>query len=82
MKFLVNEKTGKVPFIMVAGADHVSSEMPLEEAEKLYAGGTKRASNRFPGYPVCVDSKYFLAGACTPVEKEAPKPKRKRKKDA
>lgn len=60
MKF--TNHNGKVPYIMVAGADHVSGEMPLDTAEKIYKEGTKRASNRFPGYPVCVDNKYFFAG--------------------
>lgn len=46
MTFVNNN--GKVPYIMVAGADHVSGEMPLEAAEKIYSEGTKRASNRFP----------------------------------
>ena len=54
MTFVNNN--GKVPYIMVAGADHVTGEMPLETAEKIYNEGTKRASNRFPGYPVCVDN--------------------------
>lgn len=31
MTFVNNN--GKVPYIMVAGADHVSGEMPLEAAE-------------------------------------------------
>ena len=59
MTFVNNN--GKVPYIMVTGADHVSGEMPLEAAEQIYNQGEKRASNRFPGYPVCVDSKYFFA---------------------
>ena len=47
MTFVNNN--GKVPYIMVAGADHVSGEMPLEAAEQIYNQGEKRASNRFPG---------------------------------
>jgi len=30
-------------------------------AKKLYETGERRASNRFPGYPVCVNGKYYLA---------------------
>lgn len=60
MQFTIND--GKVPYIMVAGSDHVSGEMPLADAERIYAEGVKRASNRFTGYPVCVDNKYFFAG--------------------
>jgi hypothetical protein len=60
MKFTVNN--GKVPYIMVAGQDHVTGEMLLENVQKLMDTGTKRASNRFTGYPICVDNKYFFAG--------------------
>lgn len=59
MKLIVNN--GKVSYIMVAGSDFVTSEMSEEAANKLLTEGKKRASNRFPGYPVCVDSKYFFA---------------------
>lgn len=54
-------KENKVPYIMVAGADYVTGEMPLTEAQRLYDEGKKRASNRFPGYPVCVNEKYFFS---------------------
>lgn len=60
MNFKVEDS--KVPYIMVACADHVSGKMPVEAARQIYAAGVKRASNRFPGYPVCVDNKYFFAG--------------------
>ena len=53
---------GKVPYIMVAGADHVKGEMPLEEAQKMFSTGTKRASALFEGYPYCVNNQYFFAG--------------------
>lgn len=56
---------GKVPYIMVAGADHVKGEMPLEEAQKMFSTGTKRASALFEGYPYCVNNRYFFA--CQPV---------------
>ena len=59
MQFKVND--GKVPYIMVAGFDYVSGEMPVETAKKIYADGEKRASNLFNGYPICVDNKYFFA---------------------
>ena len=60
MQFKVND--GKVPYIMVAGSDYVSGEMPLSNAKCIYAAGEKRASNRFKGYPICVSNKYFFAG--------------------
>ena len=68
MTFVNNN--GKVPYIMYDYADHVTGEMPLETAEKIYNEGTKRASNRFPGYPVCVDNKYFFRHQDLSEEKE------------
>ena len=53
---------GKVPYIMVAGADHVKGEMPLEEAQKMFSTGTKRASALFEGYPYCVNNQYVFGG--------------------
>lgn len=58
MTFVNNN--GKVPYIMVAGADHVSGEMPIAAAEQIYNEGTKRASNRFLANPVCCDREIFL----------------------
>lgn len=68
MTFVNNN--GKVPYIMVAGADHVSGEMPIAAAKQIYNEGKKRASNRFPGYPVCVDGKYFFATVKTSSRKK------------
>ena len=68
MTFVNND--GKVPYSMVAGAENVTGEMPLETAEKIYNEGTKRASNRFPGYPVCVDNKYFFATKTSPKKRK------------
>ena len=58
MKF--NCIDGKVPYIMAAGKDFVSSAMSQSDAERICAAGTK-ISTRFPGYPISVDNKYFFA---------------------
>lgn len=71
MTFTMNN--GKVPYIMVAGSDHVYGEMPLEAAERICADGEERASNRFKGYPVCVDNKYYFAGNPSAKRKNVPK---------
>lgn len=71
MTFVNNN--GKVPYIMVAGADHVSGEMPLEAAESIYAAGEPKSSDQFKGYPVCVDNKYFFA--CQPSTKTSKRKK-------
>lgn len=76
MKFTTTNGN-KVPYIMVAGADYVAGEMPLEDAQRIYTDGTKRASNRFSGYPVCVDGKYFFAATSN-----QPKTSGRKKKNA
>ena len=68
MTFVNNN--GKVPYIMAAGADYVSGNMPIDEAQKLYDNGKRRASNRFPGYPICVNNKFFFAAKKTRTTKK------------
>ena len=51
----------------------VDAEMPESKARLIILKGPKRASNRFPGYPICVDNRYFFA---------AEKPTKKVKADA
>ena len=64
---------GMVPYKMDAGKDVVDAEMPESKARLIILKGPKRASNRFPGYPICVDNRYFFA---------AEKPTKKVKTDA
>ena len=70
---IFTNNNGKVPYIMVSGSDYVSGEMPLNDAERIYDAGEKRASNRFKGYPICVDNKYFFA--CQPSTKTSKRKK-------
>jgi len=35
--------------------------MSEAKARMIITKGPKRASNRFPGYPICVDNKYYFA---------------------
>lgn len=67
----LKSKNGRVSFLMLAGTDHVKSEMPLSDAERLCRNGEVTTCSQFHEYPICVDGKYFFAG-------EPPKP-RKRK---
>lgn len=73
MKFEIDN--GSVPYVMTAGQDFVSGKMPLTEAQAIYDAGKRRASNRFPGYPVCVDNKYFFAGVSSSEQSKATKSK-------
>lgn len=63
------EKNGKVNYLMKAGNDYVSAEMPVGDAERIIANGNKRASNRFPGYPISVDDQYFFAAKSGKADK-------------
>ena len=56
---------GKVPYIMTAGKDFVSDEMSLAAAEQICSRGTQTASKLFPGFPICVDDKFYFAGTST-----------------
>lgn len=66
MKLQVNN--GMVAYMMEAGKDAVSAQMPEDKARKIIAKGPKRTSSRFPGYPICVNDRYFFA-AEKPVKK-------------
>ena len=54
-------KNGMVPYKMDAGKDVVDAEISEAKARMIITKGPKRASNRFPGYPICVDNKYYFA---------------------
>lgn len=54
-------KNGMVPYKMDAGKDVVDAEMSEAKDRMIITKGPKRASNRFPGYPICVDNKYYFA---------------------
>ena len=69
----LTNKDGKVAYLMVAGKDMVSAEMPVEIAQRIISRGDKQTSDRFPGYPLCVDGKYYFSA--TPERK---KPKKQR----
>lgn len=69
----LKSESGYVSFLMVAGKDIVSSEMTLPEAERLCAKGTT-VSTEFPGYPICVDGKYYFAGISTKPKASKRKP--------
>ena len=62
-------KNGMVPYKMDAGKDVVDAEMSEAKARMIITKGPKRASNRFPGYPICVDNKYYFAA--TPDRKKS-----------
>ena len=64
------EKNGLVDYIMAAGGEYVSAKMPLAVAEKMLVDGTKRASSRFPGFPVRVNGEYYFSAKSGKADKK------------
>ena len=62
-------KNGMVPYKMDAGKDVVDAEMSEAKARMIITKGPKRASNRFLGFPICVDNKYYFSA--TPERKKS-----------
>lgn len=63
---------GMVSYLMECGKDMVADNMSLACAERICSRGTSD-SDRFPGYPICVDDKFYFAGI---KEKKQDKTKR------
>lgn len=57
----LKQVNGKVSFIMKAGMSFVKNEMPVAEAEKFIKDGKITESDKFEGYPICVDDIYYFA---------------------
>ena len=55
---------GKVPYMMLAGKDFVKDEMSLAAAEQICSRGTQTAG-KLPGFPICIDDKFYFAGTST-----------------
>lgn len=68
----LKEVNGKVSFIMKAGKEFVKNEMPVAEAQKFVKNGKIAESDKFKGYPVCVNDTYYFA-ATMPKTKAEPK---------
>lgn len=58
---------GLVPYVMVAGNDTVSGNMPVEAAETMCKNA--KPSKRFKYYPLCVDDKFYFASVVTEKKK-------------
>ncbi len=57
----LKQVNSKVPFIMKAGKSFVKNEMSVIEAEKFVKEGKVTESDKFEGYPVCVNDTYYFA---------------------
>lgn len=57
----LKQVNGKVPFIMKVGKSFVKNEMPVTEAERFVKDGKIADSDKFEGYPICVNDIYYFA---------------------
>ena len=60
----LNAVDNMVSFYMLAGKDVVCNKMSLEAAETVIKQGKEvTESDRFEGYSICVDGKFFFEGS-------------------
>lgn len=60
-----------VSFIMTAGKDFVQSQMKVENANEIIKNGEVAESNKFLGYPICVNDTYYFEGTFSKRKKSA-----------
>lgn len=69
---MITENNGNVQFVIKAGKDFVKSEMPEENAKRLFSLGIEKQSADVDGFPVKINDMYFKADT-KGIEKDAPK---------
>lgn len=61
MNYKLNNKDGKVTFLLRTGKDMVKNQMALASAQHIIDTGKITKSDR-EDYPICVDDKWFFEG--------------------
>lgn len=76
MKLVI--KDGKVAYLYKAGKDLVSGQLEASVAQAIVKGSkNKTTTNDHPGFPLCVDGKWFF-----PIEENGGvRPQKKSKKE-
>lgn len=69
MDFELRIVDGKVPYLMVSGKDFVAAESTEETVRWIIENGRLEASGDVPGYPLCVDGKWYIAGTIEQPQK-------------
>lgn len=62
---------GTVTFIQKAGKDFVKHLMPVASAEKIVKNGKTSHSDKFEGFPLCVDDTYYFAATAPKSKTES-----------
>lgn len=75
MNYQLKEKSnGEIDFIATAGSDFVKSSMPIGRAKGIIASGKVKVSDKFDGFGIGIDEKYYFAGT---VDSDKPEPQQK-----
>lgn len=61
MNYKLNNKDGKVAFLLRTGKDMVRNQMALASAQHIIDTGRVTKSDR-KDYPICVDNKWYFEG--------------------
>lgn len=70
-KAILNEKDGKVAFLMKTGNDFVKNYMPIKAAQDFVDKGEVTISDR-ADFPIKVDDRYYFDGKFETIEVETP----------
>ena len=69
MNYKLNNKDGKVTFLLRTGKDMVKNQMAIASAQHIIDTGKVTKSDR-KDYPICVDDKWYFEGEL--MKKAAP----------
>lgn len=69
MNYKLNNKDGKVTFLLRTGKDMVKNQMALASVQHIINTGPVTKSDR-KDYPICVDDKWYFEGEV--MKKTAP----------
>lgn len=69
MEYKLENKNGKVTFLLKSGKDYVRNEMSISAAQHIIHTGKITESDR-EDYPICVDNKWYFKGE--PLKAEPP----------
>ena len=61
MNYKLNNKDGKVTFLLRTGKDMVKNQMAIASAQHIIDTGKVTKSDR-KDYPICVDDKWYFEG--------------------
>ena len=61
MNYKLNNKDGKVAFLLRAGKDMVKNQIAIASAQNIIDTGKVTKSGR-KDYPICVDDKWYFEG--------------------